>query len=203
MIYLYDKALCDDLKASFNPDALSNPVVRVVEPDAIIDLAAQLQDDNIKFPLVAVARDADTSIDTARTNFTYIHRGVTTVIDPETNLMYHERVVPIKLGYHLTVLTTNTADMDEMIRELLFKYSSMYFITMTLPYECKRKIRFGVEVDTSVPIERKSGQLEYLRNGQLYQTILSLRCQGAVLVSYTPVKLKRMAVTPPEILNNK
>ena len=192
MIYLYDNALCNDLKQSFNPDALSNPVVRVVEPDAIIDLAAQLQEDNIQFPIVAVARDSDTSVDTARTNFTRLHNGVATVLDPKTNLLYYEKVVPIKLGYHLTILTTNTADMDEMVRELLFKYSSMYFITMTLPYECERKIRFGVEVDESSPIERKSGQLEYLKNGQLYQTILSLRCEGAVLVTYTPVKLKRV-----------
>ena len=192
MIYLYDRALCEDLRQSFNPDALSNPVVRVVEPDAIVGLAAQLQNDNIQFPLVAVGRDSDTSIDVNRTNFTYIHKGVSTVLDPKTNLWYYEKVVPINLGYHLTILTTNTADMDEMVRELLFKYTSMYFITMTLPYECERKIRFGVEIDTSASIERRSGQLEYIQNGQLYQTILSLKCQGAVLVTYTPVKLKRM-----------
>lgn len=200
MIYLYDKALCEDLASSFDLDALSNPVVKVVEPDAIISLAAQLQQDKLQFPMIAVARDSDTSVDTDRTNFTYIHSGVSTVIDPETNLLYYEKVVPIKLGYHLTVLTTNTADMDEMIRELLFKYSNMYFITMTLPYECHRKVRFGVEIDTSSTIERKSGQLEYIQGGQLYQTIISLRCVGAVLVSYTPVKLRRMVVSEePEI----
>ncbi len=193
MIYLYDRALCDDLAQSFNPDAISNPVVRIVEPDAVIGLAAQIQNDNIKFPIVAVGRDADTSIDTSRTNFTYMHKGVAAVMDPETNLLYYEKVVPIKLGYHLTILTTNTADMDEMVKELLFKYSNMYFITMTLPYECHRKVRFGVTIDTSASIERSSGQLEYIQEGKLYQTIISLRCEGAVLVSYTPVKLKRFA----------
>jgi len=142
MIYVYDKSFCDDLRKSFNPDALSNPVVKIVEPDQIIGLAAQLQNDDIQFPLVAVARDSDTSIDTSRSNFTWTHRGVAAVIDPTSNYLYHEKIIPIHLGYHVTVMTTNVADMDEMIRELMFKYSDMYFLTITLPYEAKRKVRF-------------------------------------------------------------
>lgn len=196
MIYLYDRALCDDLQKSFNPDALSNPVVRVVEPDAIVGLAAQLQNDELQFPLVAVARDSDTSIDTVRSNFVRAHFGESTFVDPETHNVYHEKAVPIKLGYHLTILTTNTADMDEMVRELLFKYTAMYFISFTLPYECERKISFGVELDDSAAIERRSGQLEYIQTGALYQTIISLRCQGAVLVTYTPIHIQSMSTDP-------
>lgn len=191
MLYKYDNAIVDDLKRSFNPENVPNPVVSVVSPDQIIGLAAQLQNDSIKLPLIALTRNQE-QIDSSRTNFTAMHRGVATVIDNETNELYHEKVIPITLSYNLTIITSNTADMDEMIRELMFKYINMYFLTIKLPYESNRKIRFGVSLSKDSEIDRTSGVSEYRSEGKLYQSILTLNCEGAVLVSYTPVKLKRL-----------
>ena len=67
----------------------------------------------------------------------------------------------------------------------------MYFITLELPYECKRKVRFGVRIDPDKAISNKSGQSEYFGDGEVYQSIITLKCEGCVLVSYTPAKLKR------------
>lgn len=191
MLYKYDNAIVDDLKRSFNPENVPNPVVSVVSPDQIIGLAAQLQNDSIKLPIIALTRNQE-QIDSNRTNFTSMHRGVATVIDNETNELYHEKVIPITLSYNLTIITSNTADMDEMIRELMFKYINMYFLTIKLPYESNRKIRFGVSLSKDSEIDRTSGVSEYRSEGKLYQSILTLNCEGAVLVSYTPVKLKRL-----------
>lgn len=193
MIYLYDEAIVNDLMKSFNPNAVKNPVVCVVPPERVIDIAAQLQNDEISFPLVALTRNEDISIDTNLTNFTRMHKGVAAVVDPKTNNLYYEQAIPLKLEYALTVLTTNTADMDELVRELIFKYTRMYFLTITLPYEGQRKVRFGITIDTDSSIERSSGVVEYLESGQLYQSIIHLRCEGCVYVKYTPVHLKRTA----------
>ena len=189
MIYLYDNCICEDLMRSFNPNNVPNPVVKVVDPEGITQLAAQIQQDEIKFPIVALSRDGGADIDTDRYNFVQAHKGVQSVMDVDTNNLYYERAIPIKLSYELTVLTTNTADMDEIIKELIFKYTSMYFLTLRLPYECKRQVRFGVVIDDSRSFERKSGYFEYIDGGQLYQTILPLRCEGCVLVSYSKAKL--------------
>ena len=81
--------------------------------------------------------------------------------------------------------------MDELVRELLFKYTDMYFLTMRLPYESDRKIRFGVTINSDTNIERSSGLSQYIAGGQIYQSIISLKVDGAVLLSYTPVKLRR------------
>lgn len=194
MIYLYDRAIQKDLVRTFNPNNVPDPVVRVVEVDTAIGLAAQLQKDEIKFPIVAIARMPDSSIDTDRTNFTLAHRGVAAVFDNKTNMIYHERILPINLSYTLTILTTNTADMDELMREIMFKYLSMYFLTIKLPYESSRKIRFGIRFDADEGIHRQSGQAEYLGAGQLYQSILTLKCEGCFLATYTPVKLRNMKV---------
>ena len=190
MLYLYDKAIADDLRKSFNPQNVPNPVVKVVEPDEMVSLAAQIQDDSISFPIVGMIRDPDTPIDTDRTNFTRMHKGIQAVLDPETNNLYYEKAIPIKLSYHIVLLTTNTADTDELMRELMFKYLQQYFITIQLPYECKRKVRFGVTLDID-GAEKDSAHLEYVQSGQLYRTSIPLVCEGCVLVHYTPAKLKR------------
>jgi hypothetical protein len=194
VLYLYDEAIKKDLERSFNPNNVPNPVVRVVEVDAAIGLAAQLQNDNITFPIVAVTRMPDHSIDKSRMNFTLAHRGVISVFDNKTNMIYRERIMPIKLTYTLTVLTTKTTDMDELMRELIFKYTSMYFLTIKLPYEASRKVRFGVRIDWDEGIQRKSGQLEYVASGQVYQSIITLQCDGCFLATYTPTKLRNLEV---------
>ncbi len=191
MIYLYDNAIVDDLIKSFNPNAVDDPVVKVIAPEQVCSIAAQVQEDKLSFPIVALTRSENTSIDTDRMNFTRAHKGVASVIDTETNELYYEKALPIKLSYDLTVLTTNTADMDELIKELVFKYTDMYFLTLTLPYYCKRKIRFGITVNMESDIKNSSGTVDYIEEGKLYQSIIPLRCEGCILVSYTSAKLKR------------
>lgn len=191
MLYLYDDAICNDLIKSFNPVADGQqPVVKVVSPEAIIGLAAQIQEDKIGFPLIAVTRNSY-QIDNNRLNFTRSHFGIASVIDKETNMLYYEKALPITLSYNLTILTTNQADMDELIRELLFKYVNMYFLTIQLPYESDRKVRFGITINGDTEIERSSGNLEYIENGTLYQSIITLQCDGCCLVTYTPAHLMR------------
>ncbi len=195
MLWVYDNAIVADLLKSFNPDNVPNPVVRVVSPEEAIGLAAQLQSDEIKFPIVALTRDDSVEIDDNLTNFTKIHQGVATVFDNDKNEYYMERSIPVKLSYSLTVLTTNVADMDEIIKELIFKYSSLYFITITVPYESKRRVRFGIEVDPS-GISRSSATRDYIESGKLHQSILPLKCVGTVLLSYTPAKLQHIPDEP-------
>lgn len=192
MIYKYDDAICDDLRKSFNPDNVENPVVSVISSEVVTSIAAQIQNDKITYPIVALIRNPNSvQIDQSRMNFTRAHFGVSAVIDKETNNVYYEKALPITLEYSLTVLTTNIADQDEIIRELLFKYVNMYFLTIRLPYECDRKIRFGVRITSETDIDYSSGSPEYLQTGSLYQAIIPLHCDGCVLVSYTPAHLVR------------
>lgn len=191
MLYLYDAAIAKDIKASFADEA-GNSEVKVVDPQAAVNILAQIQDDNVKFPAVVLTRDPVYSIDNQRSNFTAMHRGVLTVMDTDTNKLYYEKVIPIRLKYNLTILGTNTADVDELTKELLFKYLQMYYLSIRLPYEADRVIRFGISVTAESEIQQSSGSFDYLEAGKLYQTVLPLVCEGCVLVSYTPVRLKHV-----------
>lgn len=191
MLYLYDNAIAVDLRNSFDASNIS-PLVKIIDPDAAIPIYAQLQDDDLHFPIVTVARSADHQIDTSLSNFTRIHRGVANVFDPETNLMYNEKAIPIILRYTISILGDNTVDVDELERELIFKYTDMYFLSINLPYESNRRMRFGIEIDRNDTIDRSSGFLENLTEGKLYASNIPMVCQGAVLLSYTPVKLRNV-----------
>lgn len=204
MIYLYDSAIVDDLRDSFNTDNVNQPVVSVVPPDDIISIAAQVQDDKLHFPLIALTREDNIEIDKELSNFTRMHKGVATVFDSEKNELYYEKAIPIKLSYTLMCMATNTADIDEMIRELMFKYISQYFLSIKVPYESKRKIRFGVSADFE-NIEWNSTTSNYLEEGKLHSAGIPLKVDGAVMLHYTPVKLRRVTheIEPTAVRRDK
>lgn len=193
MLYLYDRAITQDLIDSFNPNHVPDPTVRVVDPEEIFGLAAQLHDDNIKFPIVALSRMQNTPIDSNLTNFTRLQVGALSCMDTKTNELYYEHSAPVDLKYSLTILTTRVADMDELVKEIIFKYTTQYFLTIELPYECKRQLRFAVEIDGDRDIERETATKDYIQGGVLHQTIIPLKCRGCVLVYNRPVKLQRTA----------
>ena len=186
MLWAYDEAIVQDLVSCIDPSGGASNTVKMMGDEGMMGVFAQLQADSIKFPALFLQRNAETPLDSSRYNFTRLHKGVPAVYDSEKNNIYMEKAVPIELKYDLHVLTTNTIDMDEMIREILFRYSSMYYITMQVPYESKRQLRFGIAIKPDTTISRHSGASEYIENGRLYESIIELECQGAVLLSYTP-----------------
>ena len=185
MLWCYDDAITHDLSSCIDPDGKANRTVKMMGDEGMMGVLAQLQEDRVTFPAIFLQRHDETPLDSSRYNFTRLHKGVATTYDPEKNNIYLEKSAPIDLKYDLHVLTTNTADMDELLREILFRYTAMYYITMQVPYESKRKIRFGVAINPNTPIRRKSGSSEYIESGRLYEAILELECQGAVLLNYT------------------
>lgn len=193
MIYLYDNAIVNDLKKSFNPNNVPNPVVSVIGPEESIGIAAQIQDDKLSFPIISLVRNTTVAIDQTRRNMSWEHFGVSSVYDSKTNTEYREKVIPISLDYDLNIYTTNVVDTDEIVKELLFKYVSQYFLTIELPYESKKKVRFGVVVDRG-SIDTRSTTSGHLSEGTLYGTTIKLICEGCVLVSYTPRKLSRVVI---------
>lgn len=186
MLWAYDEAITKDLSNCIDPTGGANNTVKMMGDEGMMGIFAQLQNDAITFPAIFLNRQAETPLDSSRYNFTRMKKGVPAVYDPERNDIYMEKAVPIQLKYDLHVLTTNTTDMDEMMRELLFRYSSMYYLNMEVPYESKRQIRFGIAINPDTSIRRASGATEYIQTGRLYESIMELECQGAVLLNYTP-----------------
>lgn len=183
MLYLYDSALVDELKASLTDEVNKNVVL--TDAENYQGILAQIQDDTITYPLILLHRDDDTPIKTNQMNFTRYKFGVPCVFDNKTNTVYYERALPVDVNYTLRILSTNVADTDELSRELFYKYLSMYYLTIRVPYESDRKIRFGVQVDMEYGIKKESGSFDYISTGALYQSTIHLKTEGCVSLTYT------------------
>ena len=190
MLWKYDHAIVEDIKKSLN-SANANPNVVIADADTFPGILAQIQNDEITYPLILLQRDEDMPIITELVNFTRSHRGVPAAFDTKTNNLYFEKALPVDIQYTLRIVSTNTADTDELARELFYKYLSMYFLTIQLPYESDRKIRFGIQVDLEYGIKKESGNFEYIQTGALYQSTIHLKTNGCVSLSYTPRHLTR------------
>ena len=189
MLYLYDQALTDNLKRSLTEEA--NQHVFFTDAENYQGILAQIQNDTITYPLILLNREPDTPIIKDLMNFTRYKFGVPCVFDNDKNNIYYEKALPVDVKYTLRILSTNVADTDELARELFYKYISMYYLTIKLPYESDRKIRFGVQVDPDYGIKRESGSFDYISSGALYQATMQLNTQGCVMLNYTPRHLTR------------
>ena len=193
MLYLYDRAISDNLTASLSDKA--NQHVFITDADNYQGILAQIQEDTITYPLVLLHREQDAPIINGLVNFTRAHKGVPCVFDNDKNNIYYERALPVDIQYTLRILSTNVADSDEIARELFFKYLSMYFLTIQIPYESDRKIRFGIEVDKDYGIKKESGSFDYLASGTIYQSTMLLKTMGCVMLNYTPRHLTRNVIS--------
>jgi hypothetical protein len=191
MLYLYDRAICKDLEQSFTDD-MGTSAVKVVSPEQTSAVIAQIKEDKVQLPMISLIRDSDIPIDKTRLNLARAHNGISAVFDKENNIYYNEKILPIELSYEMTLFADNQADIDELVRELQFKYLDMYFLTIKLPYEADRKMRFGVVVDMDYGIKQERYSSTYLQDGLMYQAKIRLKCQGCNLITYTPLKLKNV-----------
>lgn len=197
MLYLYDRALTDDLKSSLTEDINQN--VFLTDADNYPGIIAQIQNDTITYPLILLRRDDDTPVITELMNFSRYKFGVPCTFDNKKNNVYYERALPVGLSYTLRIVSTNVADTDELAREIIYKYISMYYLTIQLPYESDRKIRFGVQVDTDYGVRRESGSFDYIKTGSLYQSTIQLKTEGCVYLTYTARHLQRNVLNTDEV----
>lgn len=197
MIYLYDSAIVDDLKSSLTDEANKN--VFLTNEENYQGILAQIQEDTITYPLILLHREDDTPIKKELMNFTRYKFGVPCTFDNKTNNVYYERALPIDVNYTLEILSTNVADRDELARELFYKYISMYYLTIKLPYESDRKLRFGIQVDTDFGIKNESGSFDYIASGALYQSTIRLKTNGCVSLTYTARHVQRNVLDTKQV----
>lgn len=184
MLWIYDNAIADDLASCIDPSGGANSNVKVMDPGMMQGVLAQIQEDRISFPAICLFR-TNVSLDNQRYNFSLQKKGVPACYYSDKNEVYIERVMPIKMKYVLCILATNTVDRDEILREIMFRYNSTYFLTAQIPYESKRKVRFGISIAPDTDIDSESASLEYVQSGTLYQSRIELVVEGAVQVDYT------------------
>ena len=127
MLYLYDKVIVDKFKKLFNDNRIS-----IQPPENAIRYTAQLEDDNVNFPLISLNR-TNWSIRGSDVNFAQSRTGVLNRVNDNGTLSVM-KILPIRLDYQLDVYTVDKLSNDEIYRELLFYFLNNPTLTVNIPY---------------------------------------------------------------------
>ena len=84
MLYLYDSAIVDNLKASLTDAANQN--VFLTTPENYPGILAQIQDDTITYPLILLHREDDVQVIKELMNFTRYQFGVPCTFDNKRSI---------------------------------------------------------------------------------------------------------------------
>ena len=112
MLYLYDKVIVDKFKKLFNDNRIS-----IQPPENAIRYTAQLEDDNVNFPLISLNR-TNWSIRGSDVNFAQSRTGVLNRVNDNGTLSVM-KILPIRLDYQLDVYTVDKLSNDEIYRHTL------------------------------------------------------------------------------------
>lgn len=157
--------------------------LRVLGPSETRRLYELEADDNIdrpfKLPLVALSRNKDIELlSTVKSPKSY--DGLK-ILSTETSTMQFN-VIPIKLLYNLTIYTKKEEEVDEYVRNFLFKLINNPVIKVRIPYN-NAEIEHIANIRVLSSISDTSDISERIFPGQFYCWTIQLEIQDAFLFS--------------------
>lgn len=178
MFYLYDTAIIEDMRSIFDDDRI------FIEPaDKVFNTIARLNEDDIKMPLISLARTGTSLRDSQHSmRFT----GGLSYISDDEQTTSRIQVIPIQINYLLDVWTKHREENDNIVRELLFYYMTHPTLEVDVPYGTNLKHTFNIFYDQN--IEDNSDIMGQLEHGEYFRTTLSVYTPDAYLWKCTTEK---------------
>lgn len=179
-MHLYDDAVVEKFKELFGTDKMF-----IIPPERAKDTIAQIEKDDVKFPLVSLDRKGFTIRDNA-INWSASIMGLADSItdDGKANIMH---VIPIKINYQLDVYTADRVSCDEILRELIFYFTLHPTLMVKIPYGLNTRHKFNLFFNPD--IEDNSDTISHIEKGVLYRYTANLYTDDAYLFANTPVDL--------------
>lgn len=179
-MHLYDEAVVEKFKEIFGTDNIF-----IIPPERAKDTVAQIEKDDVKFPLVSLDRRGF-SIRGDQINWSASRMGLADSItdDGKANIMH---VIPIRVNYQLDVYTVDRVSCDEILRELIFYFTLHPTLMVNIPYGLNTKHKFNLFFNPD--IEDNSDTVEHINKGVLYRYTANLYTDDAYLFANTPVDL--------------
>ena len=179
-MHLYDDAVVEKFKELFGTDKMF-----IIPPERAKDTIAQIEKDDVKFPLVSLDRKGFTVRDNA-INWSASRMGLAVSItdDGKANIMH---VIPIKINYQLDVYTADRVSCDEILRELIFYFTLHPTLMVKIPYGLNTRHKFNLFFNPD--IEDNSDTISHIEKGVLYRYTANLYTDDAYLFANTPVDL--------------
>jgi hypothetical protein len=180
-INYYDEAVTQKIKGWL----ADSSKLRVLSPDEstrLIQLQAEDSgDEPLKLPLIVISRNKDLEIESAiKQNKSF--DGLTVGKDSETNSTVHLNVIPIKTTYQIDFYTKKRIEVDEYIRQYLFKLINNPQIIIEIPYN-NYLIRHTANLRVLNTVSDTSDISTHIFPGQFYRWTIQLELQDGFLFS--------------------
>lgn len=180
-ISYYDEAITQKIK-NWLADSSK---LRVLSPDdtnRLIQLSADdTKDKPLKLPIIAISRNKDIELESAiKQNKSF--DGFILNKDSQTATTVHMNVIPIKTTYQLDIYTKKRIEVDEYVRQYLFKLINNPQIVVEIPYNgCT--IRHTANLRVLNTISDTSDIPTHIFAGQFYKWTIQLELQDGYLFS--------------------
>lgn len=187
MIHKYDEAVVSLFRKLFDDNR-----IHVSPPEQAIRFVAQLEDDNVKFPLISINR-TNWSIRSGDINWSASRMGLPDSLNSNNtaNILH---VIPIRIEYQLDVYTVDRVTNDEILRELIFYILLHPTLKVNIPYGLESEHVFNLFFNDD--ITDNSDTVEHINKGVLYRTTATFYTDDAYLFAKTKanVVVPRMSV---------
>lgn len=159
--------------------------LRVLSPDESSRLmqlkADESNDASIKLPIISISRNKDIEIESAiKQNKSF--DGLIIGKDENTSTTIHLNVIPIKTTYQLDIYTKTRKEVDEYVRQYLFKLINNPQIIIEIPYN-GYIVRHTANLRVLNTISDTSDIPTHIFNGQFYKWTIQLELQDGFLFS--------------------
>lgn len=180
-INYYDEAITQKIKGWL----ADTSKLRVLSPDEstrLIQLQAEDSNDQpLQLPLIAISRNKDIEIESAiKQNKSF--DGLVIGEDKTTASVIHLNVIPVKTTYQLDIYTKKRIEVDEYVRQYLFKLINNPQIIIEIPYN-NYIVRHTANLRVLNTVSDTSDIPNHLFAGQFYRWSIQLELQDGFLFS--------------------
>lgn len=169
---LYDKAIIDHFREIFDDER-----IHILPVEHAIRFTAQLQKDDVKFPLISTTR-LNYSIRTSDVNFHALRQGGYQNRNSNGTNMFAQ-IIPIRINYQMDIFTVDKTTGDELVRELVFHIMQNPTLMVDVPYKLNMEHNFNIFLDSD--IVDNSDTIEHLDKGVRFRNTLTFYTDDAYL----------------------
>lgn len=192
-VYRYDEAIISNFRSIFDDSR-----IHILPVENAIRFTAQLQKDEVKFPLISTTR-LGWSIRSNDVNFSAkMTGGLHHKENNNTNIF--AQVIPIRIEYQLDLFTVDRQSGDELTRELVFYFYQNPTLTVKFPYKLNGEHHFNLYLDDDVV--DNSDTIEHLNKGVLFRNTLTFYTDDANLFA-GDTQLQGRVTVEAEGIDNK
>ena len=180
-ISYYDDAITQKIK-SWLADTSKLRVLSPDESTRLIQLNAEDSNDApLQLPIIAISRNKDIEIEsTIKQNKSF--DGLIIGKDATNATTVHMNVIPIKTTYQLDIYTKKRIEVDEYIRQYLFKLINNPQIIIEIPYN-NYIVKHTANLRVLNTVSDTSDIPTHVFSGQFYRWTIQLELQDGFLFS--------------------